>query len=93
MKGSGFMGTLSPDSKEYVRELLLKGASVGKGIHTPLMVGEERVDTTTHKDVTYEAVRDELYRLIGEGLVALNPNYQPYLTEKGKALELGEATS
>lgn len=67
------------EKKEWARRQLLEAAVQGEGINTPLMIGSVPVEN----GLTFEAVRDELYRLIQEGLVVLDSSWKPQLTEAG----------
>jgi len=59
---------------------LLLAAQTGETMHTQLMIG----NTPVTNGMTFEAVRDELYRLLGEGLVVLDSHFRVQLTDKGR---------
>ncbi len=66
--------------REWARKQLLEGAAEGLGVSRQLMIGS----TPVANGLTFEAARDELYKLIEEGLIELTPGYVPQLTERGR---------
>jgi hypothetical protein len=58
---------------------LLEGAILGKGIDQELKVG----GVPAAKGVTFENARDDLLKLIDDGLIELDNTYTPSLTDKG----------
>lgn len=69
--------------REYLQGLLLDAASRGEGITTPLLVGGVEVRNEDYPDITFEETRHELHELIDEGLIRLDSQYRPHLTDKG----------
>lgn len=71
--------------RAWAREKLLQEAAHGRGIREQLMIGSIAVEN----GLTFEAVRNELFKMIEEGFIAFDNGYRPRLTDKGRE-ELGK---
>lgn len=71
--------------RQWARRKLLEAASEGQGVTFQLMIGS----TPVENGMNIEAVRGEFFELLDQGLIELDSNFQPRLSEMGVA-ELAE---
>lgn len=69
------------EQRAWARRALLEAGLEGQSVHMPLMIG----DTPVENGMTFETVRDELYKLMDEGLIKLDNTYRSWTTDKGLA--------
>jgi hypothetical protein len=79
MNGEIFQDSIEDKSMTITQKQLLEGAIKGEGISQPLLIG----GTLAAEGVTFEEARDDLYKLIDDGLIELDDQWQPKLTDKG----------
>jgi hypothetical protein len=74
-----FQDSVEDKGMTYTQKQLLEGAVKGEGISQPLLIG----GAPAAKGVTFEEARDDLYKLMNDGLIELDNQWQPKLTDKG----------
>jgi len=79
MTGEVFQDNRGEQQLSATQKQLLEGALKGEGVSRPLMIGGQ----PAAEGVTFEGARNELYKLMDDGLVELDNRYKPFLTEKG----------
>jgi hypothetical protein len=79
MTGETFPSIEVDKQMTVTQKQLLEGAILGKGITQELIVG----GAPAADGVTFEDARDDLIKLIDDGLIELDNTYSPSLTNKG----------